>query len=103
MRHAVAADARGFRLDHAERERHGDRRVDDVAAALERERAGARGQRMAGDDDRAIGDDERLDQRLIRDHRVDGRLELRLVLCRGGVRPILSLSCRHAPAAGPDE
>ena len=52
-RRAIAADARRFGLDHAERKRHGDHRVDDVAALLEREAAGFGRQRMARDDDRA--------------------------------------------------
>ena len=50
---AVAADARRVGLDDAERERHGDAGVDDVAALLEHVRAGCRRERMTGDDDRA--------------------------------------------------
>ena len=77
--HPVAADSGSVRLDDAERERHGDRGVDDVAALFEGERAGARRQRMARHDDGPVGDDEGLDERLLGDHRVDGGLERGLV------------------------
>ncbi len=66
---AVAADAGRVRLDDAERERHRNAGIDDVAAAFEDRRAGCRRERMAGRDDGTRRLDHRLDQRLLGDHR----------------------------------
>ena len=50
---AVAAEARRFRLDDAERERRRDAGIDDVAAAREHVGAGLRRERIAGRHDAA--------------------------------------------------
>ena len=80
-RHAIAADAGRFGLDDAERERHRDRGIDDVAAAFERQAPASRRQRMARDDDGAIRRHDRLDERLLGDHLVDHRFEQPPRLC----------------------
>ena len=98
---AIAADAGRFGLDDAERKRHGDHRIDDVAALLEREPAGLRRQRMTGDDDRALRGHDRLDERLLGDHRVDDVLELRVGLGLSGARLVLrraAVATRRADA-----
>ena len=98
---AIAADARRIRLDDAERERHGDAGVDDVAAFLEHQRARLRRERVARRDDRARGLDVRLDERLLRDHLVDDVFGGRGVLGLRRERPVLRRSASHAAADGP--
>ena len=58
-REAVAADAGRHRLDDAQHGRGGERRVDRVAAALERPQARLRRERLAGGDHPARGDGAR--------------------------------------------
>ena len=59
---------------------------------------------MARHDDGPIGDDQRLDERLLGDHRVDGRLERGLVLRRLRLRTILRLQLlTQRDADGPVE
>ena len=50
----AAAQARGLRLDQAEHELHGDRRVDRAPAPADRVVPGARGERMRRDHHKAL-------------------------------------------------
>ena len=98
----VAADARRVGLDDAERERHGDGGIDDVAAPLEqrapRPATRADGRRRRPPSRTLIG---RLDQRLLGDHRVDHRFHGRLVARLGRLRPVLRAQRSHSAADGP--
>ena len=88
QRHAVATDARGVGLDHAERERRGDGRVDGVAAGAQGAGARLGRERMGRDDDPAAAGDRRPDRRCLGDQRIGDVLERRIVRGRGGARPV---------------
>ncbi len=55
----VAAEPRHHRLDHRERERGRDRRIDRIAAGAQRQQPGLRGQRVVRRDGAATPDDQR--------------------------------------------
>ena len=59
-RESAAAQTRGLRLDHVQDKLRRDRRIDRVASGLEDVVAGARGQRIRGDDHEVLGVDGRL-------------------------------------------
>ena len=103
QRHAVAADARRVRLDDAERERDGDRGVDDVAALREHAGAGFARQAMAGDDHRVLRADRRPHQRLPRHQVVDDALQFRAGARRGRLRAQLDRAAppTRSPTAPP--
>jgi hypothetical protein len=68
---AVAADTRRVGLDDTERKRHGNPRIDDVAALRQHQRARRRRQRMPRRDDAARRLERRFDQRLLGHHPID--------------------------------